>query len=63
MNREQRLQKLIELVQNAVNEYVYETSDSEFSALISVSASSGWTNIPEIKEYETDTEDNEEEEE
>lgn len=61
MNREQRLQTLIELVQDAVDEYVYETNDSEFSALISVSASSGWTNRPEIKEYETDTEDNEEE--
>lgn len=61
MNREQRLQTLIELVQDAVDEYVYETNDSEFSALISVSASSGWTNRPEIKEYETHTEDNEEE--
>ena len=62
MNREQRLQKLIELVQDAVSDYVYETSDSEFSALISVSVSSGWTIRPEIKEYETYTEDNDEKE-
>lgn len=54
MNKEQRIEKLIELIQNAVDEYVYETQDDEFSALINISASDGWTNTPEIKDYVSD---------
>ena len=46
MNKEQRIEKLIELIQDAVAEYVYETQDDEFYALINISASSGWTNTP-----------------
>ena len=54
MNKEQRIETLIELIQDAVAEYVYETQDDEFSALINISASSGWTNTPEIKYYVSD---------
>lgn len=51
MNKEQRLEVLKEKIQDAISDYVYETNDNEFSAVVKISAVSGWAEMPEIKEY------------
>lgn len=51
MNKDQRLENLKEQIQNAISEYVYETGDENFSALVEVSAVDGWAEMPEIKKY------------
>lgn len=51
MNEEQRLEMLKEQIQNAISEYVYETGDENFSASVEISASCGWSEMPEIKKY------------
>lgn len=53
MEREQRLKVLKEKIQDAITDYVYETGDNEFSALVEVSAVDGWTQTPEIMKYAT----------
>lgn len=57
MNREQRFEILKEKIQDAVTDYVYETGDNEFSALVEVSAVDGWTLSPEIMKYANVEED------
>ena len=59
MKREQRHEKLIELIQDAVTDYVYETNDEDFAALIEVNVGSGWTTKPVIKSYECYTDEDE----
>ena len=59
MNREQRFKVLKEKVQEAISDYVYETGDNEFSALVEVSAVGGWTQCPEIMKYTSFEEDEE----
>lgn len=52
MNIEQRHKLLIERIQEAIDDYVYETKDEDFTALIEVNACCGETNKPVIKSYE-----------
>lgn len=59
MNREQKFKILKEKVQDAITDYVYETGDNEFSALIEVSVVDGWTQFPEIMKYANFEEDQE----
>lgn len=42
---------LKELIQDAVSEYVFQTGETDFIAVIEVKADAGWTQPPEIKDY------------
>ena len=42
---------LKELIQDAVSEYVFQTGETDFIAVIEVKADAGWTQTPEIKDY------------
>ncbi len=48
---EERLELLKEKIQDAIAEYVYETGDEQFSALVEVESENGWAIVPNIKEY------------
>ena len=48
---EKRLELLKEKVQEAIADYVYETGDVRFSALVEVESENGWATVPKIKEY------------
>lgn len=57
MNREEIFEILKEKIQDAVTDYVYETGDNDFSALVEVSAVDGWTQSPKIMKYANFEED------
>lgn len=48
---DKRLELLKEKIQDAISDYVYETGDERFYALVEVQAENGWTKQPQIKEY------------
>lgn len=48
---DKRLELLKEKIQDAISDYVYETNDNEFSAIVEISVVNGWTERPEIKSY------------
>ena len=50
-SKEERLEKLKQAIQDGISEYVYETGDGDFTALVEVQAVSGWSEKPEIKKY------------
>lgn len=48
---DKRLELLKEKIQDAISDYVYETGDERFYALVEVQVENGWTETPKIKEY------------